>query len=104
MVVYVSCRAGHPKGGFSCGFAAIHLLPYGMGKSINFTPALQTLSKAKKAPETGASFALVMKTGEGLVLFVLEQSTDRQGNLLLLVVDVDDLSLDNLANLERLPA
>ena len=35
-----------------------------------------------------------------VVLAVLEQSTDRQGNLLLLVVDVDDLSLDNLADLE----
>ena len=37
---------------------------------------------------------------EGLVLFVLEQSTDGQRYLLLLVVDVDDLSLDNLANLQ----
>ena len=35
-----------------------------------------------------------------VVLAVLEQSTDRQGNLLLLVVDVDDLRLDNLADLE----
>ena len=40
------------------------------------------------------------ETGEGLVLFVLEQSTDGQRYLLLLVVDVDDLSLDNLANLQ----
>ncbi|MBT9816574.1 MULTISPECIES: hypothetical protein [Agathobaculum] len=53
-------QGGAPQGGFSCGFAAIHLLPYGMGKSINFTPALQNAVQSKKeAPETGASLRLL---------------------------------------------
>ena len=35
-------------------------LPYGMGKSINFTPALQNAVQSKKeAPETGASLRLL---------------------------------------------
>ncbi|GAB6115431.1 hypothetical protein [Agathobaculum butyriciproducens] len=53
-------QGGAPQGGFSCGFAVIHLLPYGMGKSINFTPALQNAVQSKKeAPETGASLRLL---------------------------------------------
>jgi hypothetical protein len=35
-------------------------LPYDMGKSINFTPALQSAAQSKKeAPETGASLRLL---------------------------------------------
>ncbi len=62
-------QGGAPQGGFSCGFAAIHLLPptpplqpsalayvrwavvslpYGMGKSINFAPTLQNADQSKK--------------------------------------------------------
>ena len=44
---------------FHAGWAVVSL-PYGMGKSINFTPALQNAVQSKKeAPETGASLRLL---------------------------------------------
>ena len=58
--VFAKLQDGALRSGFSCNFAAIHLLPYGMGKSINFTPALQNAVQSKKeAPETGASLRLL---------------------------------------------
>ena len=80
MVVYVSCRAGHPRVASLAALPqftfcptpslqpsalayvrrAVVSLPYGMGKSINFTPALQNAVQSKKeAPETGASLRLL---------------------------------------------
>ncbi|MFR8409954.1 MAG: hypothetical protein ACLVB4_00725, partial [Butyricicoccus sp.] len=39
---------------------AVVSLPYDMGKSINFTPTLQSAAQSKKeAPETGASLRLL---------------------------------------------
>ncbi len=80
MVVYVSCRVGHPRvaslrlcrnspsaltpplqpSALAYVRRAVVSLPYGMGKSINFTPALQNAVQSKKeAPETGASLRLL---------------------------------------------
>ncbi len=99
---------GHPIPALT-GLAAdaIGMPPYGMGKSINFTPTLQNAVQSKKKCLKQVLLCACYETGEGIspVVFVLEQSTDGQRNLLLLVVDVDDLSLDNLADLESvLPA
>ena len=81
MVVYVSCRAGHPRVASLAALPqftfcpptpplqpsalayvrrAVVSLPYGMGKSINFTPTLPNAAQSKKeAPETGASLRLL---------------------------------------------
>ena len=63
MVVYVSCRVGHPRVASLAALSQFTFcphLPYDMGKSINFTPALQSAAQSKKeAPETGASLRLL---------------------------------------------
>ena len=80
MVVYVSCRVGHPRVASLAALPqftfcphpapqpsalayvrwAVVSLPYGMDKSINFTPTLPNAAQSKKeAPETGASLRLL---------------------------------------------